>query len=100
MEHLAALRAIPHLTVIRPGDANETAAAWRTILEDIDGPVALILSRQDLPVLPDVDFEGVARGAYVLRDADDPEVAVVGTGSELSVAMEDQQAPQPEDAAV
>jgi transketolase len=87
VEHLAALRAIPHLTVIRPGDANETAAAWRTILEDIDGPVALILSRQDLPVLPDVDFEGVARGAYVLRDADDPEVAIVGTGSELSVAI-------------
>jgi transketolase len=87
VEHLAALRAIPHLTVIRPGDANETAAAWRTILEDIDGPVALILSRQDLPVLPDASFEGVARGAYVLRDADDPEVAIVGTGSELSVAI-------------
>jgi transketolase len=86
VEHLAALRAIPHLVVIRPGDANETAAAWRTILEDIDGPVALILSRQDLPVLADADFDGVARGAYVLRDADDAEVAIVGTGSELSVA--------------
>jgi transketolase len=87
VEHLAALRAIPHLVVIRPGDANETAAAWRMILEDLDGPAALILSRQDLPVLPDVDFEGVARGAYVLRDAEDPEVAIVGTGSELSVAI-------------
>jgi transketolase len=87
VEHLAALRAIPHLTVIRPGDANETAAAWRTILEDIDGPVALVLSRQDLPVLDDADFDGVARGAYVLRDAEDPEVAIVGTGSELSVAI-------------
>jgi transketolase len=87
VEHLAALRAIPHLVVIRPGDANETAAAWRTILEDIDGPAALILSRQDLPVLPDADFDGVARGAYVLRGAEDPEVAVVGTGSELSVAI-------------
>ena len=73
--------------MIRPGDANETAAAWRTILEDIDGPVALVLSRQDLPVLPDVDFDGVARGAYVLRGDDDPEVAIVGTGSELSVAI-------------
>jgi transketolase len=87
VEHLAALRAIPHLTVIRPGDANETAGAWRTILEDLDGPAALILSRQDLPVLADADFDAVARGAYVLRDADDPEVAIVGTGSELSVAI-------------
>jgi transketolase len=87
VEHLAALRAIPHLVVIRPGDANETAAAWRTILEDIDGPVALILSRQDLPVLAEVDADGVARGAYVLRDAEDPDVVVVGTGSELSVAV-------------
>jgi transketolase len=87
VEHLAALRAIPNLTVIRPGDANETAAAWRTILEDIEGPVALILSRQDLPVLDGADADGVARGAYVLRDAEDPEVVVVGTGSELSVAL-------------
>ena len=87
VEHLAALRAIPDLVVIRPGDANETAAAWRTILEDLDGPAALILSRQDLPVLPDADFDGVARGAYVLRGDDDPEVAFVGTGSELSVAI-------------
>jgi transketolase len=87
VEHLAALRAIPHLVVLRPGDANETAAAWQTILEDIDGPVALVLSRQDLPVLADADFEGVARGAYVLRDVDDAEVCIVGTGSELSVAL-------------
>jgi transketolase len=87
VEHLAALRAIPHLVVIRPGDANETAAAWHTILEDLEGPAALILSRQDLPILPDADFDGVARGAYVLRGDDDPEVAFVGTGSELSVAI-------------
>jgi transketolase len=87
VEHLAALRAIPGLVVIRPGDANETAAAWRVILEDLDGPAALILSRQDLPILPDADFDGVARGAYVLRGDDDPEVAIVGTGSELSVAV-------------
>jgi len=87
VEHLAALRAIPHLVVIRPGDANETAAAWRAILEDLEGPAALILSRQDLPVLPDADYDGVARGAYVLRDVEDPEVAIVGTGSELSVAI-------------
>jgi transketolase len=87
VEHLAALRAMPHLTVIRPGDANETAGAWRTILEEIDGPVALILSRQNLPILDEADADAVARGAYVLRDADDPEVAVVGTGSELWVAV-------------
>jgi transketolase len=87
VEHLAALRAIPELVVIRPGDANETAAAWRVILEDLEGPAALILSRQDLPILPDADFDGVARGAYVLRGDDDPEVAIVGTGSELSVAI-------------
>ena len=87
VEHLAALRAIPGLVVIRPGDANETAAAWRTILEDLEGPAALVLSRQDLPILPDADFDGVARGAYVLRGDDDPEVAIVGTGSELSVAI-------------
>jgi transketolase len=87
VEHLAALRAIPGLVVMRPGDANETAGAWRTILEDVDGPVALILSRQDLPVQPEADFDAVARGAYVLRDADDPDVVIVGTGSELWVAI-------------
>jgi transketolase len=87
VEHLAALRAIPGLTVIRPGDANETAAAWRTVLEDLAGPAVLVLSRQDLPVLADASADGVARGAYVLRDADDPAVVIVGTGSEVSVAL-------------
>jgi len=87
VEHLAALRAIPGLVVLRPGDANETAYAWRVILEDLDGPAALILSRQDLPVLAEADPDGVARGAYVLRDAEDPAVVLVGTGSELSVAI-------------
>jgi transketolase len=88
VEHLAALRAIPGLTVFRPGDANETAAAWRTILEDLDGPAVLALSRQDLPVLAEASAEGVARGAYVLRDADDPAVVIVGTGGELTVAID------------
>jgi transketolase len=87
IEHLAALRAIPGLTVIRPGDANETAAAWRTILEDLEGPAVLVLSRQDLPVLAEASDEGVARGAYVLRDVEDPAAVIVGTGSELSVAI-------------
>jgi transketolase len=88
VEHLAALRAIPGLTVIRPGDANETAAAWRTILEDLEGPAVMALSRQDLPVLAEASGEGVARGAYVLRDPDDPAVVIVGTGSELWVALQ------------
>jgi transketolase len=87
VEHLAALRAIPGLTVFRPGDANETAFAWRTVLEDLDAPAVLVLSRQDLPVLAEASDEGVARGAYVLRDADDPAVVLIGTGSEVSVAL-------------
>jgi transketolase len=85
VEHLAALRAIPQLTVLRPGDANETAEAWRVILEELAGPAVLILSRQDLPVL-----EGpcdVARGAYVLRAAEGARAIVVGTGSEVSTAI-------------
>jgi transketolase len=81
------LRAIPGLTVIRPADATETAAAWRVILEDVDAPVALVLSRQSVPVLAEAEGAGVARGAYVLRDGDDPDVVVIGTGSEVSVAL-------------
>jgi transketolase len=87
VEHLMALRAIPHLVVMRPADANETAAAWRTTLQDIDGPVAFALSRQDLPILADADPAGVAKGAYVLRDADDPQVVLVGTGAEVHTAL-------------
>jgi transketolase len=87
IEHLAALRAIPGLTVLRPGDANETAAAWRTILEDLHGPAVLVLSRQDLPVLAEASDEGVARGAYVLHDVSDPGITLVATGSEVSVAI-------------
>jgi transketolase len=92
VEHLAALRAIPNLTVIRPADANETAEAWRVILEDLDGPVAMALSRQDLPIL-DIDFDGVGRGAYVVRPASGGEerVTLVGTGAEVHTAIEAQQ---------
>ncbi|HSD77414.1 MAG TPA: transketolase C-terminal domain-containing protein, partial [Solirubrobacteraceae bacterium] len=68
-------------------DANETAAAWRATLADVGGPVAFALSRQDLPVLADADPDGVARGAYVLRDADDPQVVLVGTGAEVHTAL-------------
>jgi transketolase len=88
VEHLAALRAIPGLVVIRPGDANETAYAWRAILEDLEGPAVLVLSRQDLPVQPNASDEGVSRGAYVLREADgDERATIVATGSEVWTAI-------------
>ena len=87
VEHIAALRAIPGLTVLRPGDANETAAAWRVILEDLDTPAVLALSRQDLPVQENADAAGVARGAYVIRDVEDPQAVIVGTGGELPTAI-------------
>jgi transketolase len=91
IEHLAALRAIPKLSVVRPGDANETAYAWRTILArgNGSGPVGLILTRQGLPVLEGTNVEGVARGGYVLGDeADDPDVVLIATGSEVQLAVE------------
>lgn len=100
IEHLAALRAMPGLDVVRPADANETAAAWQTILGHTDRPAALALTRQNVPVFPrgtDTDTgqewgstEGVARGAYVLLDATKatPDVILVGTGSEVQLAVE------------
>ncbi len=88
VEHLAALRAIPDLCVIRPADANETAQAWRVAV-DRDGPVALILTRQDLPVLEGTEGGDLAKGAYVLADPDDgPDVVLVGTGSEVSLCLD------------
>jgi transketolase len=89
IEHLAALRAIPGLTVIRPSDANETAVAWRVIVEQLEGPACLILSRQGLPVLDRSTLapaDGLARGGYVL--ADGGEAVIVATGSEVSLALE------------
>jgi transketolase len=94
IEHLSALRAIPNLSVVRPADANETAFAWRTVLArgNGSGPVGLILTRQNLPILEGTDFEGVARGGYVLGDdgGDDPDVVLIGTGSEVQLAVEAQ----------
>ena len=87
VEQLMSLRAIPGLTVIRPADANETAGAWATAL-DHDGPVALILSRQNLPVLETSNAGAVSSGAYVLNDVADPDVTLVATGSEVSVCVE------------
>ncbi|MGZ4654195.1 transketolase [Oryzihumus sp.] len=93
VEQLAALRAIPGLDVVRPADANETAVAWRTILEHSDRPAGLALTRQPLPVLDRGTFgsaEGVAKGAYVLADGskDAPEVILIATGSEVPLAVE------------
>ncbi len=86
VEHLASLRAMPGLSVVRPADANETAQAWRIAVE-ADGPVGLVLTRQNVPVLAETAgraAEGVPRGAYVLVDSDGtPEIVLVGTGSEV-----------------
>ena len=85
VEHLVALRAIPGLVVLRPADANETTAAWRTALARRDGPTALALTRQTVPALPAPPAGAVARGAYVRADGDD--VVLVATGSEVHVAL-------------
>lgn len=92
IEQLAALRAIPHLTVIRPCDANETAEAWRVALS-IEGPVALALSRQNLPTLDRQAVSpaaGLERGGYILKDAPGkrPELILIGTGSEVQIVLE------------
>jgi transketolase len=88
VEHIMSLRAMPGLCTIRPADANECAQAWRVAVER-DGPTALILTRQKVPVLPGTDEPGrLAQGAYVLRDCDGPpEVVLIGTGSEVSVCL-------------
>ena len=92
VEQLAALRAIPNLTVIRPGDANETAVAWRVALETRDRPVVLVLSRQHLPTLDRSRYasaDGLRRGAYVLSDAADgkPELILIASGSEVGLVV-------------
>ncbi len=96
IEHLAALRAIPNLSVVRPGDANETAYAWRTILArgNGSGPVGLILTRQGIPILEGTSLDGVAKGGYVLGESggDHPDVLLIATGSELQIAVAAQKA--------
>ncbi len=87
VEQIASLRAIPRMTVIRPADANETAQAWRVAMAHRDGPVALILTRQALPIL--AAGGDVSRGAYIMADgAGLPDVILIATGSEVSVALE------------
>ena len=92
IEHLASLRAMPNLRLIRPADANETAAAWRVAIEADSGPTALVCSRQDVPVLQGTAeraVEGVARGAYVLSGTagDEPDIILIGTGSEVQLCV-------------
>jgi transketolase len=91
IEHLATVRAIPGLTVIRPADANETAEAWRLIVAGIDGPAMLVLTRQNLPILDRGVFapaSGLQRGAYVLADVETPDVVLIATGSEVSTTID------------
>jgi transketolase len=93
IEHFASLRAIPGLWVIRPGDANETAVAWRVALEREDGPVALLLSRQSIPTLDRDEVagaDGLERGAYVLWDSaegEQPELILISTGAEVPTTL-------------
>ncbi len=92
VEHLPSLRAIPNLLVIRPSDATETAAAWIAALNHKDGPTALILTRQDLPVISRSIYPSQSQlhlGAYILKDsAKSPEIILMATGSEISLALE------------
>jgi transketolase len=91
VEHLAALRAIPNLVVLRPADAWETAFAWETAIARREGPTALALSRQKLPVLDRQATAGARQGGYVLADAEQPQVILMGSGSEVHIALEAQQ---------
>ncbi len=90
IEHLAMLRATPNLLVIRPCDANEVAAAWQVALETKDKPTVIVMTRQKVPTLDRAKFapaEGLRRGAYILADADDPDVILIGTGSEVHICI-------------
>ncbi|SHI91073.1 transketolase [Tessaracoccus bendigoensis DSM 12906] len=96
IEHLAAMRAIPGLAIVRPADANETSVAWGEILRRTEGPAGLILSRQDLRTIPRGDkfasAEGVAQGAYVVSEASgDVQAILIASGSEVSVALDAQE---------
>lgn len=97
IEQLASLRIIPGLTVIRPADANETSAAWAYTVENKSNPVALVLTRQNLPILPGTvegAREGIKRGAYVVSDAKSgkPVAQILATGSEVQLAVKAQEA--------
>lgn len=91
VEQLAALRAIPNLLVFRPADANETTQVWKYALQHRDGPVAILLTRQNLPILDQNKYasaENLIKGAYVLTSAEKPQVLLMASGSEVAVALE------------
>lgn len=95
VEHLSSLRSMPNLTVLRPADGNEVAAAWEIAMKSTDHPTMLVLSRQDLPVLPktkELARENIQKGAYVLspQDGEKPEGILIATGSEVALALEAQ----------
>ncbi len=93
VEHLASLRAIPGLNVVRPADANETAYAWRQALTTVDSPTALILSRQKLPTLDTSQRDGEFNyGAYTVKNVTDPDMLLIATGSEVHICVEAAQA--------
>ena len=105
VEQIASLRAIPQLRVIRPGDANETATAWRVAIETRDRPVALILTRQSVPTLNRTEFasaDGLRRGAYILADVPEgnPDVILIASGSEVDLIVAARQALQEQHIAV
>jgi transketolase len=87
IEHLMAMRAMPNLWVVRPADANETVAAWKLALARRDGPTALCLTRQNLPVMANTG-PGLERGAYVLADEPQLHVVLIATGSEVALALQ------------
>ncbi|MBT2755913.1 transketolase [Mesobacillus foraminis] len=97
VEQLAALRAMPNLSIIRPADGNETSAAWRLAVESKDKPTALVLTRQNLPTIKDTDknaYDGVSRGAYVVSPAgsETPDALLLASGSEVGLAVKAQEA--------
>jgi transketolase len=93
VEHLAALRAIPNVVLLRPADANETAAAWKIAMQHRGGPAVLVFSRQDTPTFePDGVEEGVKRGAYILSDCQgEPQALLMATGTEVALALKAQE---------
>ncbi|OIO20501.1 MAG: hypothetical protein AUJ54_05420 [Ignavibacteria bacterium CG1_02_37_35] len=90
VEHFAALRSIPGLIVLRPADANETASAWKFAIQHKGSPVALLLTRQGLPILDQSKYpssDNLFKGAYILKDADKPEIILMASGSEVELIL-------------
>jgi transketolase len=88
IEHLMSLRLIPNLIVVRPADANETAGAWKVVIENRHAPTVLALTRQNVPTFETSNYAGVEKGAYVLKDFGEPQMILMASGSEVSLIME------------